>query len=193
MATNITFHAPALTKTERSTLRNQQGLTIWLTGLSASGKSTIAVELEHQLLRNRGVHAYRLDGDNIRFGLNKDLGFSEADRNENIRRIAEVAKLRTATLPASCTRSPPPGETTGLPFVEVHIDVPVEVAEQRDPKGLYKKAREGVIKEFTGISAPYEAPEKPEVYIKNVDLPVKDAVKQIIAYLDSQGYLPKQE
>ncbi|KAJ5310071.1 uncharacterized protein N7443_002532 [Penicillium atrosanguineum] len=210
MATNITFHAPALTKTERSTLRNQQGLTIWLTGLSASGKSTIAVELEHQLLRNRGVHAYRLDGDNIRFGLNKDLGFSEADRNENIRRIAEVAKLFADSCSIAITsfispyqkdrdtarklhEVPPPGETTGLPFVEVHIDVPVEVAEQRDPKGLYKKAREGVIKEFTGISAPYEAPEKPEVYIKNVDLPVKDAVKQIIAYLDSQGYLPKQE
>jgi adenylylsulfate kinase len=211
MATNITFHAPALTKTERSTLRNQQGLTIWLTGLSASGKSTIAVELEHQLLRDRGVHAYRLDGDNIRFGLNKDLGFSEADRNENIRRIAEVAKLFADSCSIAITsfispyqkdrdtarklhEVPPPGESTGLPFVEVHIDVPVEVAEQRDPKGLYKKAREGVIKEFTGISAPYEAPEKPEVYIKNVDLPVKDAVKQIIAYLDSQGYLPaKQE
>ncbi|KAJ5107384.1 hypothetical protein N7456_004059 [Penicillium angulare] len=207
MATNITYHAAALTRSERDTIRNQKGLTIWLTGLSASGKSTIAVELEHQLLRDRNVHAYRLDGDNIRFGLNKDLGFSEADRNENIRRIAEVSKLFADSSAVAITsfispyrkdrdtaralhENPPTGEQDKLPFVEVHIDVPVEVAEQRDPKGLYKKAREGVIKEFTGISAPYEAPNKPEVYIKNVDLPIQDAVKQIIAYLDSQGYLP---
>lgn len=207
---NITYHAGALTRTERSTLRHQRGLTIWLTGLSASGKSTIAVELEHQLLRDRGVSAYRLDGDNIRFGLNKDLGFSEKDRNENIRRIAEVAKLfaDSATIaitsfisPYKADREtarklhevPTPGEETGLPFVEVFVDVPVEVAEKRDPKGLYKKAREGIIKEFTGISAPYEAPDKPEVHIKNYDLPVRDAVAQIIAYLDEQGYLPPKK
>ncbi|KAH2936826.1 hypothetical protein KXW15_002601 [Aspergillus fumigatus] len=176
MATNITYHASALTRSERSALRNQRGLTIWLTGLSASGKSTIAVELEHQLLRDRGVSAYRLDGDNIRFGLNKDLGFSEKDRNENIRRIAEVAKLFADSANIAITsfispykadretarklhEVPTPGEETGLPFVEVYVDVPVEVAEKRDPKGLYKKAREGVIKEFTGISAPYEAPD----------------------------------
>lgn len=207
---NITYHASALTRTERSSLRNQRGLTIWLTGLSASGKSTIAVELEHQLLRERGVSAYRLDGDNVRFGLNKDLGFSDADRNENIRRIAEVAKLFADSASIAITsfispfradrdtarklhEVPTPGEETGLPFVEVHIDVPIEVAEQRDPKGLYKKARDGVIKEFTGISSPYEAPEKPEVHVKNVDLPVQEAVKQIIAYLDSQGYLPPKK
>ncbi|KAL2795715.1 Adenylylsulfate kinase-domain-containing protein [Aspergillus insuetus] len=210
MATNITFHASALTRTERSDLRNQRGLTIWLTGLSASGKSTIAVELEHQLLRERGVSAYRLDGDNVRFGLNKDLGFSDADRNENIRRIAEVAKLfaDSATIAITSFISPfrkdrqtarelhevpTPGEDTGLPFVEVYIDVPIEVAEQRDPKGLYKKAREGVIKEFTGISSPYEAPEAPEVHVRNVDLPVVEAVKQIIEYLDSKGYLPPKK
>ncbi|RAL10474.1 adenylyl-sulfate kinase [Aspergillus homomorphus CBS 101889] len=207
MATNITYHSSALTHTERSSLRKQQGLTIWLTGLSASGKSTLAVELEHQLLRDRGVHAYRLDGDNIRFGLNKDLGFSEADRNENIRRIAEVAKLFADSASIAITsfispyrkdrdtarqlhEVPTPGEATGLPFVEVYVDVPVEVAEQRDPKGLYKKAREGVIKEFTGISAPYEAPLKPEVHIRNHEVPVQEAVKQIIDYLDQQGYLP---
>jgi adenylylsulfate kinase len=204
---NITFHAAALTRSERSSLRNQQGLTIWLTGLSASGKSTIAVELEHQLLSTRGVHAYRLDGDNVRFGLNKDLGFSEKDRNENIRRIAEVAKLFADSASIAITsfispyrtdrdtarqlhEVPTPGEETGLPFVEVYVDVPVEVAEQRDPKGLYKKAREGVIKEFTGISAPYEAPLKPEVHIKNHEVTVQEAVAQIIAYLDSKGYLP---
>ncbi|PWY89801.1 hypothetical protein BO70DRAFT_329890 [Aspergillus heteromorphus CBS 117.55] len=207
MATNITYHASALTRNERTTLRSQRGLTIWLTGLSASGKSTVAVELEHQLLHDRGVHAYRLDGDNIRFGLNKDLGFSEIDRNENIRRIAEVAKLFADSASIAITsfispyrkdrdtaralhEVPTPGEETGLPFVEVYVDVPVEVAEQRDPKGLYKKAREGIIKEFTGISAPYEAPEKPEVHIKNHEVPVQEAVRQIIAYLDEQGYLP---
>ncbi|KAF7589068.1 Adenylyl-sulfate kinase [Aspergillus hancockii] len=210
MATNITYHASALTRTERQTARNQKGLTIWLTGLSASGKSTLAVELEHQLLQDRGVHAYRLDGDNIRFGLNKDLGFSEKDRNENIRRIAEVAKLFADSASIAITsfispyradrdtarklhEVPTPGEETGLPFVEVYVDVPVEVAEQRDPKGLYKKAREGVIKEFTGISAPYEAPLNPEVHVKNVDLPVKEAVRQIVQYLDSKGYLPPKE
>lgn len=198
-----------MTRTERCQLRNQRGLTIWLTGLSASGKSTIAVELEHQLLRDRGVAAYRLDGDNVRFGLNKDLGFSEKDRNENIRRIAEVAKLFADSACVAITsfispyradrdvarqlhEVPTPGEETGLPFVEVFVDVPVEVAEQRDPKGLYKKAREGVIKEFTGISAPYEAPLKPEIHIRNHEVPVQVAVKQIIAYLDDKGYLPPQ-
>jgi len=208
---NITYHASALTRQERSTLRNQRGLTIWLTGLSASGKSTIAVELEHQLLHDRNVHAYRLDGDNIRFGLNKDLGFSEKDRNENIRRIAEVAKLFADSASVAITsfispyrmdrdtarqlhEVPTPGEESGLPFVEVHVDVPVEVAEKRDPKGLYKKAREGVIKEFTGISAPYEAPLKPEVHIVNDDQkPVQEAVREIIAYLDAQGYLPPKK
>ncbi|KAJ5091803.1 adenylsulfate kinase [Penicillium alfredii] len=210
MATNITYHASGVTRSERSALRNQRGLTIWLTGLSASGKSTLAVELEHQLLRDRGVAAYRLDGDNVRFGLNKDLGFSEADRNENIRRIAEVAKLFADSASVAITSfiSPyqadrdtarklhevaTPGEDSGLPFVEVYVDVPVDVAEKRDPKGLYKKAREGVIKEFTGISAPYEAPANPEVHIKNHEVPVQEAVQQIIAYLDKQGYLPPKK
>jgi adenylylsulfate kinase len=210
MATNITYHASPLTRAERFNLRGQQGLTIWLTGLSASGKSTIAVELEQQLLRDRGVAAYRLDGDNVRMGLNKDLTFSEKDRNENIRRIAEVAKLfadsgdiaitsfispyradrdTARTLHAAATHGPV-AEPTGLPFIEVFVDVPVEVAEQRDPKGLYQKARQGLIKEFTGISAPYEAPLSPEIHIKNVDISIGEAVRQIIAYLDDKGYLP---
>ncbi|KAI7974435.1 hypothetical protein EIK77_008615 [Talaromyces pinophilus] len=132
---------------------------------------------------------------------------TEKDRNENIRRIAEVAKLFADSASIAITsfispyrtdrdtarqlhEVPTPGEETGLPFVEVYVDVPVEVAEQRDPKGLYKKAREGVIKEFTGISAPYEAPLKPEVHIKNHEVTVQEAVAQIIAYLDSKGYLP---
>jgi adenylylsulfate kinase len=205
---NITYHASAITRTERSRLRNQSGLTIWLTGLSASGKSTIAVELEHHLLSKRGVAAYRLDGDNIRFGLNKDLGFSEKDRNENIRRIAEVAKLFADSASVAITSFISPYRADrdtarklhqeedgggGLPFVEVFVDVPVEVAERRDPKGLYKKAREGVIKEFTGISAPYEAPLAPEVHIRNHEVSVQQAVAQIIAYLDEKNYLPKKD
>ncbi|KAK2750333.1 Adenylyl-sulfate kinase [Myotisia sp. PD_48] len=210
MATNITFHAAELTRAERTRLRNQGGLTIWLTGLSASGKSTVAVELEHYLLTTRGVAAYRLDGDNVRFGLNKDLGFSEADRNENIRRIAEVAKLFADSNTIAITsfispyrkdrdtaralhEAPTPGEKTGLPFIEVFVDVPVEVAEQRDPKGLYKKARAGEIKNFTGISAPYEAPLKPEVHIRNHEVSVTDAAKQIVDYLDQNGYLPPKK
>lgn len=208
---NITYHPPQLTRAERTRLRGQPGLTIWLTGLSASGKSTIAVALEHRLLTQRGVSAYRLDGDNIRFGLNKDLGFSESDRNENIRRIAEVAKLfadsntiaitsfispyrkdrgTARALHEAPTHGGVEGTNPGLPFVEVFIDVPVEVAEQRDPKGLYKKAREGVIKEFTGVSAPYEEPLKPEVHIRSDETGVEEAVEQIVAYLDKNGYLP---
>merc|ERR1711939_235484 len=180
MATNITWH-PGLTRQERSELRKQKGCTVWFTGLSASGKSTIATALEQHLL-HLGLATYRLDGDNVRFGLNKDLGFSPKDREENIRRIAEVAKLfaDSCTIAITSFISPyradrdlarklheaeRPGGEPGVPFVEVWIDVPVEVAEQRDPKGLYKKAREGKIPEFTGISAPYEEPLKPEIHI----------------------------
>ena len=147
----------------------------------------------------------------MRFGLNKDLGFSEADRNENIRRIAEVAKLFADSNTVAITSFISPyrgdrdtarklhetptagaGESEGLPFVEVFVDVPVEVAEQRDPKGLYKKAREGTIKEFTGVSAPYEAPENPEIHIRSHEISVLEAVERIIAYLDEKGYLPAQ-
>ena len=163
--------------------------------------------LEQALLRKPlGLAAYRLDGDNIRFGLNKDLGFTPKDREENIRRIAEVAKLfaDSATFAITSFISPyradrdlarklheaeRPGGEPGVPFVEVWIDVPVEVAEQRDPKGLYKKAREGKIPEFTGISAPYEEPLKPEIHIKSADTSVEDAVKIIVKYLEDKGYL----
>lgn len=184
---------------------------MWLTGLSASGKSTIAVALEQALLRPPyNLAAYRLDGDNIRFGLNKDLGFSPKDREENIRRIAEVAKLfaDSCTIAITSFISPyradrdlarqlheaarPSGEP-GMPFVEVWIDVPVEVAEKRDPKGLYKKAREGKIPEFTGVSAPYEEPLNPEIHIKSADTSVEDAVKIIVGYLNEKGHLGKPE
>ncbi|KAL2405644.1 Adenylyl-sulfate kinase [Exophiala dermatitidis] len=204
---NIHYHPTPLTPEIRAGLRKQTGFTIWLTGLSASGKSTIAVALEQALLRKPySKAAYRLDGDNIRFGLNKDLGFSPKDREENIRRIAEVAKLfaDSCTIAITSFISPyradrdlarqlheaeRPGGEKGCPFVEVWIDVPVEVAEQRDPKGLYKKAREGKIPEFTGISAPYEEPLKPEIHIHSDKTSVEDAVKIIVKYLEDKGYL----
>lgn len=207
MASNITYHPSPVTPTVRSSLRQQSGLTIWFTGLSASGKSTIAVALEQALLRKPyQLNAYRLDGDNIRFGLNKDLGFSPQDRTENIRRIAEVAKLFADSSAIAITsfispyradrdsarkihEAERPGGEPGVPFVEVWIDVPVEVAEKRDPKGLYKKAREGKIPEFTGISAPYEEPLNPEIHIKADQTSVEDSVKIIVKYLADKGFL----
>jgi len=198
MATNITWHA-SLSRSERNALRHQRGFTIWFTGLSASGKSTVATALEQYLL-HLGLAAYRLDGDNVRFGLNKDLGFSERDRNENIRRIAEVAKLFADSSTIALTSFISPyradrqiarqlhAETAGqadeaLPFVEVFVDIPLEEAEKRDPKGLYKKARAGEIKGFTGISAPYEAPEAPEITIHTDKSSVEECVAQIYEYL----------
>ena len=179
---------------------------MWFTGLSASGKSTIAIALEQHLL-HLGYATYRLDGDNVRFGLNKDLGFSEKDRNENIRRIAEVAKLfaDSSTIALTSFISPYKADretarqlhsTTNntdapLPFVEVFVDIPVEEAEKRDPKGLYKKARAGEIKEFTGISAPYEAPEKPEVHIHSEKTSVEEAVAIIVKHLEDNGHLKR--
>ncbi|KAF2739985.1 adenylylsulfate kinase [Polyplosphaeria fusca] len=203
MATNITWH-PSLSRSERNTYRKQRGFTIWFTGLSASGKSTIATALEQHLL-HLGLAAYRLDGDNVRFGLNKDLGFSEKDRNENIRRIAEVAKLfaDSSTIAITSFISPyradrqtarelhavTPSSDEPLAFIEVFVDIPVEVAEQRDPKGLYKKARAGEIKEFTGISAPYEEPENAEIRIRSDQKSVEEAVQEIVDYLNSKGLL----
>ncbi|ODV87882.1 hypothetical protein CANARDRAFT_26070 [[Candida] arabinofermentans NRRL YB-2248] len=192
MVTNITWHHN-LTKEERDTLNGQKGATLWLTGLSASGKSTIACGLE-RLLLNKGVHSYRLDGDNIRFGLNKDLGFSEKDRAENIRRISEVSKLFADASSISITSFISPykadrelarklHEESNLPFVEIHVDVPLSVAEERDPKGLYKKAREGLIKNFTGIDDPYEAPEKPEIYLNTSEFSINECVEAIYEYL----------
>jgi len=205
MATNITWH-PSLSRTERNSLRKQRGFTVWFTGLSASGKSTVATALEQHLL-HLGLAAYRLDGDNVRFGLNKDLGFSEADRNENIRRIGEVAKLFADSSTIALTSFISPyrsdrqiareihGKTQGtdepIPFIEVFVDIPVEVAEQRDPKGLYKKARAGEIPNFTGISAPYEAPENAEIHIHTDKSTVEECVAQITKYLQDKGLVSK--
>jgi adenylylsulfate kinase len=200
-ATNITFHAGTVTREERHALLGQKGVIVWMTGLSASGKSTIAVILEQMLLHLK-KHAYRLDGDNIRMGLNKNLGFSAEDRAENIRRIGEVAKLFTdaGTLTICSFISPykkdrdairtncKPGE-----FVEVYVHVPLEVAEHRDPKGLYKKARAAVASGkgmgFTGVDDPYEPPEKPEIRIETEKQSAEHSARQILAYLENGGYL----
>jgi len=205
MATNITWH-PSLSRQERSTLRKQRGFTIWFTGLSASGKSTIATALEQHLL-HLGLAAYRLDGDNVRFGLNKDLRFSEKDRNENIRRIAEVAKLfaDSSTIALTSFISPykadrliarelhakTQGDEEPLPFIEVFVDIPVEIAEQRDPKGLYKKARAGEIPNFTGISAPYEEPENAEIHVRTDKSSVEEIVAEITRYLQEKKLIER--
>src|SRR5882724_6503399 len=172
-ATNIVWHAGAVTRADREELNGHKGCTVWLTGLSGSGKSTIAVALEKDLCA-RGVRAYILDGDNIRHGLNKNLGFSPADRTENIRRIGEVAKLFTDAgivtvtafiSPYRADRDQVRAIMQAGDFIEVFVDCPLEVCEERDVKGLYKKARAGQIPEFTGISAPYEAPARPELVL----------------------------
>ena len=172
-ATNITWHEGSVTRDEREKLLGQKGVTVWMTGLSASGKSTIAVILE-QLLLHQKKHAYRLDGDNIRHGLNKNLGFSAEDRTENIRRIGEVAKLFTDAgviaitsfiSPYKKDRDAVRASMKAGEFIEVYINVSLAGAEQRDPKGLYKKARAGQLKGFTGIDDPYEEPQNPEIVI----------------------------
>ncbi|PKI84752.1 adenylyl-sulfate kinase [Malassezia vespertilionis] len=201
MATNITFHPGTVSYGERNELLKQCGATIWLTGLSASGKSTIATALEQHLLH---LHksAYRLDGDNIRFGLNKDLGFSPKDREENIRRISEVSLLFAASTTISITSFISPYKADrdfarelhakhdpALPFIEVFVDASIEECERRDPKGLYKKAKAGEIKEFTGISAPYEAPEKAEIHIDADKTSVEKSVEIIAKYLVEKGVI----
>jgi len=199
MATNITFHPGSVNIKERVDLLQQKGITIWLTGLSASGKSTIACALEQHLLHLHKF-TYRLDGDNVRFGLNKDLGFDEKSRNENIRRIGEVSRLFTDAACITLTAFISPyradralarkiHEEACLDFIEVFVDAPLEVVEQRDPKGLYKKARAGEIKDFTGISAPYEPPLNAELHIKTAECEVKGAVQIITDYLLDKGYI----
>jgi adenylylsulfate kinase len=194
---NIVWHQPTVSKQEREKISGHKGCTVWLTGLSGSGKSTLANMLE-KALWERDVRAYVLDGDNIRHGLNKDLGFSPEDRTENIRRIGEVAALFTdaGIINVTAFISPyradrdrvratmKPGD-----FIEVFIDCDIDECEKRDPKGLYKKARAGQIPEFTGISAPYEAPEKPELVIKNTRQSPEESLNDMLSYLERKGYL----
>ncbi len=196
-ATNITRHAGAVTRDDRHRLLGQRGCLVWLTGLSGSGKSTIAFELE-RLLIERGKAAYVLDGDNVRHGLNSNLGFSEQDRTENIRRITEVGALFvdagivtiTAFIsPFRKDRQQARDRLVDGEFFEVWIDTPLEVCEMRDPKGLYKKARAGEISDFTGIDSPYESPESPELTIQNDQGSPKDAAEQVLRLLEENGRL----
>jgi len=198
-ATNIHWHEGNLSRDERWEALGRRGATLWFTGLSASGKSTIASALE-QVLVKQGHPSYRLDGDNIRFGLNKNLGFSAEDRAENIRRIGEVAKLFADAGHIALTSfiSPYTADRdaaravhaeNGLPFIEVFVDTPIEVCEERDPKGLYKKARAGELKGFTGIDDPYEAPLKPELVLDTSKLSLEACVDQCVAYLKGKELL----
>src|SRR3954470_9615890 len=196
-ATNVTWHAGSVTREEREKLLGQKGVTVWMTGLSASGKSTIAVILEQMLLHMK-KHAYRLDGDNVRMGLNKNLGFSLEDRAENIRRIGEVAKLFTDAgviaitsfiSPYKRDRDAVRASMKAGEFIEVYVNVSLASAEKRDPKGLYKKARAGEIKGFTGIDDPYEAPEKAEIVIDTETTKPEVAAERLLRYLEERGYL----
>lgn len=196
-ASNVHWHVGDLTRAERFAALKTGGCTMWFTGLSASGKSTITAALE-QVLVQRGRFAYRLDGDNIRHGLNKNLGFSHEDRAENIRRIGEVAKLFADAGVVTLTSFISPyradrdvcrklHENAGLPFLEVFMDTPIGVCEQRDPKGLYKKARAGELQGFTGIDDPYEAPLKPELVLKPATMSIEDCVAECLKLLAARG------
>ena len=201
-ATNVTWQDGFITRDDRYQILRQRGATIWFTGLSGSGKSTIAVAAEKALF-NLGKLSYRLDGDNVRLGINKNLGFSEEDRKENIRRIGEVAKLfgDAGAITLSSFISPYRAdrdevralhEAANLPFVEVFVDCALEVAESRDPKGLYKKARAGQIKHFTGIDDPYEAPLKPELHLHTDQMTIDEEVEAIVNYLFDNDVIRRQ-
>ena len=199
-ATNVHWHGGEINRPERAQLLGHGGATLWFTGLSGSGKSTIAVALE-QALYQRGVLVYRLDGDNIRLGINKNLGFSAEDRAENIRRVGEVSKLFVdgGVIVLSSFISPylidrqivrELHEADNMPFIEVFVDCSLEAAEERDPKGLYKKARAGEIKNFTGIDDPYEAPAAPEVHLHTDQQSLEEEVEHLLALLEKQGLIP---
>ncbi|MDO9609391.1 MAG: adenylyl-sulfate kinase, partial [Brevundimonas sp.] len=193
-AHNIHWQALSVDKAARATIKNQTGRVVWRTGLSGAGKSTIAAMVEKRLYAD-GRPPNQQDGDNVRHGLNRDLGFTEEDRVENIRRVAEVSKLMVdAGLIVLVSFISPfraerrlardllgPGE-----FVEVYVDTPLAVAEQRDVKGLYKKARAGELKNFTGIDSPYEAPEAPEIVVDTTTMSPEDAAERIVAWLDGR-------
>ncbi|HUQ71069.1 MAG TPA: adenylyl-sulfate kinase [Planctomycetaceae bacterium] len=196
-ATNVTWHDHTVTKEERAKLNGHKGAVLWFTGLSACGKSTVANTVDH-LLHSQGKHSFVLDGDNIRLGLNKNLKFSAEDRAENIRRIGEVAKLfaHAGNFTLTAFISPykadrdkvrallGPGE-----FIEIYVNASLETCEKRDPKGLYKKARAGEIPNFTGISDPYEAPEKPELVLDADKKGIDELAGEVVEYLKKNGYL----
>lgn len=194
---NITWQATKVDKQQRQTRFGHKSAVLWFTGLSGSGKSTIAVELEKQLFE-RNINSYVLDGDNVRFGLNRNLGFSAEDRTENIRRIGEVSKLfvDAGTITLTAFISPYRADRDHVreilgdeEFIEVFVNTPIEVCEDRDVKHLYEKARRGEIKGFTGIDAPYETPNNPEITIDTSTQSLEASVQQIIDYLTSHGYI----
>ena len=196
-AKNIVWHEGHVGRPEREQLLGQKGALVWLTGLPSSGKSTIAFTTEH-LLVEQGRLAYVLDGDNVRHGLNDNLGFSAADREENIRRIGEVGKLFADCGAITLTSFISPyvsdrqqarklHEEAGLPFFEVYVNVPLAEAEKRDPKGMYKKARAGEIKGFTGIDDPYEEPTDPELVLRTDQLSVAECVDELLDLLEAAG------
>lgn len=199
-ANNLTWHEHRVDKREHAKQKQQKPCILWFTGLSGSGKSTIANALEHKLFE-MGYHTYLLDGDNVRHGLNKDLGFSDEDRVENIRRIGEAAKLfvdaglvvLTAFIsPFRSDRDLVRSLVEEGEFIEIFVDTPLEICEERDPKGLYKKARAGEIKEFTGIDSPYETPLDPEIILEAGNHAVEACVDEILGELETRAYLPLQ-
>lgn len=196
-AENLTWHIGEVRRDERTHAHGHRGATLWLTGLSGSGKSTLAHRVE-KLLIERGAFAYVLDGDNVRHGLNRDLGFAPEDRSENIRRIGEVARLFTDAgalvitafiSPYRADRALVRGLMPEGDFIEVHVAASVEVCEARDPKGLYARARKGEIPEFTGISAPYEQPLTPELVVDTGAADVDTCARAVVAHLEEKGYL----
>ncbi|MCG8487773.1 MAG: adenylyl-sulfate kinase [Chromatiales bacterium] len=200
MQNNIVWHQATVTRERREQMNKHRAKLLWFTGLSGSGKSTLAHALEEELYQ-RGCRTYVFDGDNVRHGLCGDLGFSDTDRTENIRRIAEMAKLFVDAGVISLTAFISPfredrDRARGLfphgDFIEVYVDCPLDVCESRDVKGLYKKARAGEIKDFTGISSPYEPPSKPEITIQTADRDVADCVNEIIGSLELRGVIPNR-
>lgn len=196
---NITWHNAIITKEEREQLLGQKGVTLWFTGLSQSGKSTLTTEVEKRLYE-RGYLTYILDGDNIRHGLNRNLGFSPEDREENIRRIGEVAHLfsqagiinMTAFIsPYRADRKRARDLAKEGEFIEIFCKCSLDACEERDQKGLYKKARSGEVPEFTGISAPYEEPDNPEILIETDKEGIEQGVSKIISYLEKKGFIAR--
>ncbi len=194
---NTVWHEQNITKEQRSAQKNQKPCLLWYTGLSGSGKSTVANAVD-ALLFERGCHSYLLDGDNVRHGLNGDLGFSDEDRVENIRRISQVAKLfvDSGLIVSTAFISPFAADRTMAremleqgEFMEVYIDTPIAVCEQRDPKGLYKKARAGEIKDFTGIDSTYDVPSAPEIHVKTDEKSIKECAEQIVQHLIDNQFI----
>ncbi|CAG8998351.1 MAG: Adenylyl-sulfate kinase [Candidatus Celerinatantimonas neptuna] len=197
MSDDVVWHPSAVSADERYQLNGHQAVLLWYTGLSGSGKSTIANAVD-RILFERGVHSYLLDGDNVRHGLNGDLGFGDLDRVENIRRISEVANLMvdaglvvsTAFIsPFLVDRAQAKARVGSARFIEVFVDTPLSVCEQRDPKGLYQKARRGEIKHFTGIDSSYEVPESADIHLPTATLSVRECAERVVRYLQQQGVI----